>query len=166
MKIGKQSYISEPLDYKDAHVIVGNYSSISEGFYPHYNLNHPSVENRSLVSNYPFGTRWGLDEYNFPLGDGMITIGNDVWIGREVKVMDGINIGDGAIIAAYSVVTKDVPPYAMVAGNPAIIKYFRFSTEEIRKLEQIKWWDWDEETIKQRMSAFKDVDTFIDNYEK
>jgi len=70
-----------------------------------------------------------------------VTIGNDVWTGHNVNVMAGVNVGDGAIIAAGSVVTKDVPPYAIVAGVPAAVKRFRFSEAMIERFLRLKWWD-------------------------
>jgi acetyltransferase-like isoleucine patch superfamily enzyme len=69
------------------------------------------------------------------------TIGNDVWMGHNVNVLSGISVGDGAVIAAGAVVTKDVPPYAIVAGVPASIKRFRFSDEIIARLLRSRWWD-------------------------
>jgi virginiamycin A acetyltransferase len=73
---------------------------------------------------------------------GPIAIGNDVWIGAKAIILSGISIGDGAIVAAGSVVTKDVPAYAIVGGNPARIIKYRFSEEVIRQLENLRWWDW------------------------
>jgi acetyltransferase-like isoleucine patch superfamily enzyme len=70
-----------------------------------------------------------------------VTIGNDVWTGHNVNIMSGVNVGDGAVIAAGTVVTKDVPPYAIVAGIPATIKRFRFSDKIIERLLRSKWWE-------------------------
>jgi len=81
-----------------------------------------------------------------------IHVGNDVWIGRDAKVMDGVTIGDGAVVAAGSIVTKDVPPYAIVGGVPAKIIKYRFDEETIKKLLEIKWWDFKDEEI----TKFKD----------
>ena len=78
-----------------------------------------------------------------------VVIGNDVWICDGVQIIGGNTIGDGAIVAAGAVVTKDVPPYAIVAGNPAQIVKYRFSKEVINSLEKIQWWNWDEQTIKE-----------------
>ncbi len=79
---------------------------------------------------------------------GDIKIGNDVWIGMDVVVLSGVTINDGAVIAARTVVTKDVPPYAVVAGNPGRVKKKRFDEETIIKLLEIRWWDWPLEKIK------------------
>jgi virginiamycin A acetyltransferase len=75
-------------------------------------------------------------------------VGNDVWIGQKATILPGIHIGDGAIIGACSVVTKDVPPYSVVAGNLAQVKKYRFDKETIDLLLKLKWWDKDIEEIK------------------
>ncbi|CAK0751961.1 CatB-related O-acetyltransferase [uncultured Gammaproteobacteria bacterium] len=71
------------------------------------------------------------------------TIGNDVWMGHNVNVMPGVKVGDGAVIGAGSVVTRDVPPFAIVAGVPAVVKKYRFSAEIIERLLAVRWWDLD-----------------------
>ena len=73
---------------------------------------------------------------------GDIIIGNDVWIGYRAAIMPGVTIGDGAIIGACSVVTRDVPPYSIVGGNPARIIRKRFDEQTIAQLQQLAWWDW------------------------
>lgn len=78
---------------------------------------------------------------------GSIIIQNDVWIGYGVTVMGGVTIHNGAVVAANSTVTRDVPPYAIVAGNPAKVIKYRFDPETIRKLQEIQWWYWDEHKI-------------------
>ncbi|SDJ24552.1 Acetyltransferase (isoleucine patch superfamily) [Lachnospiraceae bacterium G41] len=91
-------------------------------------------------------------------------IGNDVWIGDSALLVEGVTIGDGAIVAAMSVVTKDVPPYAVVAGVPAKIIRYRFKEDEIEKLLQIKWWDKSNEWIKTHAEEFENVTSFIESY--
>lgn len=86
------------------------------------------------------GTTWVQGNF-FNDESPITTIGHDVWIGMNVTIMGGINVGDGAIIAAHAVVTKDVPPYAIVAGVPAKVVKFRFESDAIEKLSAIKWWD-------------------------
>lgn len=78
-----------------------------------------------------------------------ITIANDVWIGRDALIMPGIHIADGAIVAAGAVVTRDVPPYAIVGGVPAKLIRYRFSDDVIGRLLAIRWWEWSDEKIKQ-----------------
>ncbi len=85
-----------------------------------------------------------------------VNVGNDVWTGHHINIMGGVNVGDGAIIAAGSVVTKDVPPYAIVAGVPATVKRFRFSDSVIEKFLQLKWWDLDLEDLSGL--PFRDID--------
>jgi len=91
-------------------------------------------------------------------------IGNDVWMGRNATVIAGVSIGDGAVIAAGAVVTKDVPPYAIVGGIPAKIIRYRFAPEQIEALLRIRWWDWDDRTIANRFDDFLDIDSFIRKY--
>lgn len=82
---------------------------------------------------------------------GDIVIGNDVWIGYEAVVMAGVTIGDGAIIGARAVVTKDVPPYTIVGGVPAREIRRRFSDDVIARLQELKWWDWPAEQIQRNI---------------
>lgn len=82
-------------------------------------------------------------EYENPIAEYLpVTIGNDVWIGTRAMILDGVTVGDGAVIAAGAVVTKDVPPYAIVGGVPAKIIKFRFDTSEIERLLMVKWWNY------------------------
>lgn len=86
---------------------------------------------------------------------GPITIGNDVWIGAQVVVLSGVTIGSGAVIAANSTVTHDVPPYAIVGGTPAKILKYRFDHELIKALLQLEWWLWDDEKIRRNRALFE-----------
>lgn len=79
---------------------------------------------------------------SFAMFKGDINIGNDVWIGMDVHIMEGVTVGDGAILGTGSVVTKDVPPYAIVGGNPAKVLKYRFNKKQIKKLLKIQWWNW------------------------
>lgn len=105
------------------------------------------------VTTYPFNVLF--KEFHqlsgHPATKGDVIIGNDVWIGTRSTILSGVKIGDGAVIGACSVVTKDVPPYAIVAGNPAKIIRMRFKAETIRDLLQIRWWNWDFQKIKNSM---------------
>lgn len=103
------------------------------------------------ISTFPFaifGNGWenAMEGKNYPT-KGDTVIGNDVWIGYNATIMAGVTIGDGAIIATNSTVVKDVPPYAIIGGNPAAVIKKRFSEEKIEQLLAMKWWDWDIEKI-------------------
>ncbi len=90
-----------------------------------------------------------------------VTIGNDVWIGARAIILDGITIGDGAIIAAGSLVTKDVPPYAIIGGIPAKVIKYRFKIAEIEFLMNFKWWDKDISWLKSNFKCFHDIKGLI-----
>ena len=91
---------------------------------------------------------------------GNITIGNDVWIGYEAVILSGVTIGDGAIIGTRAVVTKDVPPYAIVGGSPAKVLKKRFSDDIIEKLLKIKWWNWPVEKIARSLEYIQSGNLF------
>lgn len=107
----------------------------------------------SSISTYPFAVFGGAWAENIPPHleqlprKGDTIIGNDVWIGRESVIMPGVTIGDGAIVAAYSVVVKDVAPYTMVGGNPAKVIKKRFDEDLTQLLLQLKWWDFEPEKL-------------------
>jgi serine acetyltransferase len=97
---------------------------------------------------------------------GDIIIQNDVWIGAKSTIMSGVKISNGALVGACSVVTKDVPPFAIVAGNPAKVVKYRFTEEQIEKLLSIAWWNWDEQKIKDNsMDMWSDnINEFINKF--
>ena len=103
------------------------------------------------ISSYPFqifGNGWERIAENvaYPM-KGDTVVGNDVWIGTEAVIMPGVRIGNGAVVATKAVVSRDVPDYAIVAGNPAVVVKMRFPKEQIQQLLGIAWWNWDEEKI-------------------
>jgi len=101
------------------------------------------------VTTYPFSVLWenGRHLPGHPASKGDVVIGNDVWIGAEAMILSGVTIGDGAVIGARSVVTKDVPPYAIVGGNPARLIRLRFDQTTIARLQNLQWWTWDDARI-------------------
>ena len=93
---------------------------------------------------------------------GGVNIGNDVWVGANAMIMSGVSIQDGAIIAAGAIVTKNVSPYTIVAGNPAKTVKKRFKNSQIKSLLRIQWWNWEEDKIRKYVSDFySDIDKFI-----
>lgn len=117
------------------------------------------------VTTFPFNVLWE-DAKNItghPKTKGDVLIGNDVWIATESIIMSGVNIGDGAVIGARAVVTKNVPPYTIVAGNPAVVVKQRFDDNTINQLLEIKWWNWDESRIKKALPLLlnNDIEKFL-----
>lgn len=131
-------------------LIIGKFCAIASGT---KFIMGPANHRISSVTTYPFhvfGGAW--QERTPPHMDqlprkGDIVVGNDVWIGRESVIMPGVTIGDGAIVAAYSVVTKDVPPYAVFGGNPARHIKNRFDEELTSLLLKFRWWDLEPEVL-------------------
>ncbi len=115
-------------------------------------------------STYPFnifGRGWekGFDFATIQAGlKGDTVVENDVWIGQEATIMPGVRIGNGAVVAAKSVVVSDVPPYAIVGGNPARVIRLRFSEDVIAALQEIRWWDWDSSRISRHVDAIRGHD--------
>jgi len=135
-------------------LIIGKFCSIACGAKFLFNsANH----NMDSLSTYPFPLffeEWNLKKENVTdswNNKGNIVIGNDVWIGYEAIIMAGVTIGDGAIIGTRAVVTKDVPPYAIVGGVPAKIIRKRFSDEVSSELLKIKWWNWEKDIIEKNI---------------
>ncbi|MFN8295935.1 MAG: CatB-related O-acetyltransferase [Chitinophagales bacterium] len=153
--IGSYSYVAESSEISSAtvgkfcsigaEVLIGvgkhppNFISTSPVFY--------SILNKQL--GFSFSDKQLFEEFS------RCKVGNDVWIGSRVMILDGITIGDGAIIAANSVVTKDIPPYSVVGGVPAKLIKMRFDDATIEKLLQEKWWDWNIEDIKKKLPFFQ-----------
>jgi acetyltransferase-like isoleucine patch superfamily enzyme len=117
------------------------------------------------ITTYPFNRffREAEEITGHPHSKGDVTIGNDVWIGMGVTILSGVTIGNGAVIAARSLVTRDVPPYAIAGGNPARVIRSRFPEEVVQKLEAIAWWDWPVEKIRKGIPLLmqNDIEAFI-----
>ena len=129
-------------------LIIGKFCSIACGAKFLFNSANHTLKSLSSYTFPLFFEEWGLDKKNVASAwdnKGDIIIGNDVWIGYEV------HIGDGAVIAARAVVTKDVPPYTIVGGTPARKIRMRFEEETIAGLQQIQWWNWPVEKIRQSL---------------
>lgn len=127
---------------------IGNFCSIAR-YVSIQEYNH----NIKLLTTSFIGKN--ISECNEEISNGSIIIGHDVWIGVKATILSGVNIGNGAVIGANTVVTKDVPAYAIVAGNPAKVIRFRFNENQIREIENIRWWEWPiEKIIKEKNYVF------------
>lgn len=166
ISIGDYTYYDDPVDSENFErnvlyhfpfigdkLIIGKFCALARDLKFIMNgANHKM----SGASTYPFqifGGGWeqvmpALDELPYK---GDTVIGNDVWIGYEALIMPGVRIGNGAIVAARSVVTADVPAYTLVGGNPAKVLKQRFSPEQITALQALAWWDWPIETISRHL---------------
>lgn len=155
--VGEYTYYDDPDDpagfehrnvlygYGPERLVIGKYCAIASGTrFLMAGADHPATG----VSAFPFtmfGGDWAertLDVVAAMRSRGDTTAGNDVWFGYQATVMPGVSIGDGAIIAAGAVVTADVPPYAVVGGNPARLIRQRFDDKDISRLHRAAWWDW------------------------
>jgi acetyltransferase-like isoleucine patch superfamily enzyme len=145
-------------------LIIGRYCSIAGGVTILLGGNHRP----DWVTTYPFSgilDTWpeaaGITGH--PQSNGDVRIGSDVWLGIHSTILSGVTIGDGAVVAAHALVTKDVPPYAIVGGNPAALIKYRFSPDIIEALLKSCWWNWREDQIKRTLPklASNDIDAFL-----
>lgn len=169
--LGRFTYVGSNTNLHSC--IVGSFSSISHDIsiesYTHPSQGFISTSpvffsilnqcGRTFVKGAKFEESLSVAKYR-------CIIGNDVWVGSNVKIMGGITIGNGAIVAMGAVVTKDVPPYAIVGGVPAKVIRYRYTQEQINKLENYKWWDKDDLWLQQHADLFSNEGKFfnmIDN---
>lgn len=137
---------------------IGKFCSIACG--AKFLFNSANHTLRSL-STYPFPIfyeEWGLEGKDIRQAwdnKGDIVIGNDVWIGYQAVILASVTVGDGAIIGSRAVVTRDVPPYTIVGGVPAKPIRKRFDEETIARFRALRWWDWDQETIRRAIPAIQ-----------
>ena len=160
--IGDYTYYDDPEDsenfernvlyhypFSQDKLIIGKFCALATGIKFIMNGANHKISGFSTYPFYIFGNGWEKvtpDDDEFPF-KGDTVVGNDVWIGYESVIMPGVTIGDGAIVAAKSVVVDNVPPYCVVGGNPAKIIRQRFNNETIKALLEIAWWNWDIEKI-------------------
>jgi virginiamycin A acetyltransferase len=161
VEIGEYTYYDHPDDplaferdavlylYGPERLVIGRYCALAAGVrFVMPGANHADRG----PSTFPFGIFGGAWETTMPLvlsapSRGDTVVGNDVWLGYQVLVMPGVTIGDGAVVAAGSVVTADVPPYAIAAGNPARVVRDRYASEDVERLLRAAWWSWPVELV-------------------
>lgn len=172
LTLGKRSYFAGTnIAYASPiNILCGHYSSIADSTTFNINLDH----DYNTVSTYPwywlnlsdeFGWKTETDGSKYMTNSKrQIIVGNDVWIGRGATIMNGVHIGNGAIVAANSMVTKDVDPYTIVGGNPAKPLRKRFSDEICHKLNIIKWWNWPEEKIAAVAKLMREPEKFVGKF--
>lgn len=148
---------------EEADLIIGKYCSIAKDVEIFLGGNHRT----EWISTYPFPafTDWANDipvrECCVSRGD--VIIGNDVWIGSGAVILSGVTIGNGAVIGSHAIVTRNIPDYAIVAGNPARVVRIRFSAEQVAQLSSLAWWDWDTEKVRKNIGDIlsEDIDNFL-----
>jgi virginiamycin A acetyltransferase len=141
-------------------LIIGRFCAIARGVRFIMNGANHQISGFSTYPFYIFGEGWqsaAPKPEDLPF-KGDTVVGNDVWLGYEALVMPGVKIGDGAIVAARSVVVNDVPPYAVVGGNPSRVIRQRFSDDVIQDLLTIRWWDWPAEKLTRNLAAIVGAD--------
>jgi virginiamycin A acetyltransferase len=169
--VGDYSYYDDPVDpegfernvlynYGNDRLIIGKFCAIATHVKFIMNGANHKLDG---ISSFPFpifGQGWEgeMDQLIGLPSRGDIVIGNDVWIGYDSLIMPGAKIGDGAIVAARSVVVKDIPPYTIAGGNPAQPINQRFSNAEVAQLLDIKWWDWDIAKITRNLAVIMNND--------
>lgn len=173
--IGDYTYYDDPVDSEDFErnvlyhfpfigdkLVIGKFCALARGVKFIMNGANHKLSGISTYQFQIFGNGW---EKVMPAAEdlpykGDTVIGNDVWIGYEALFMPGVKVGNGAIVSSKSVVTGDVPAYAIVGGNPAKVIRYRFDSETIARLEQIAWWNWPVEKISAHLALITagDVD--------
>ena len=136
-------------------LIIGKYCSVATGV--QFMMGGTQGHNYNWIATHPLIS---VDGSSFPghKWKGNTIIGNDVWLGAESLIMPGIKIANGAVIASRSVVTKNIGPYEIWGGNPAKFIKKRFTDDDIKKLQEIKWWDWNPKTLKRNVSYLRSSD--------
>ena len=144
-------------------LIIGRYCSIADNVKIFLGGNH----RLDWVTTFPFSvdSNWpeavGIEGH--PRSRGDVRIGNDVWLGQGCTIMSGVTIGDGAVVGAGALVTRDIPPYAIVVGVPARIIRHRFAADVIARLRRVAWWDWPEEVLRPHLPLMlsHDIEAFL-----
>jgi chloramphenicol O-acetyltransferase type B len=137
---------------------VGRYTSIATGVQFRERIQHPCIANPKLVSTAAPGNLPGYPPVDIVSG---ITVGNDVWIGEDAVILAPVHVGDGSVVGMLSLVTKDVPAFAIVGGNPARFIRWRFDAKTRIALKKLRWWDWNDEDVDGRKHLMHDIDALI-----
>jgi len=163
-RVGDYSYLMERVQFD--YVTIGTFGNVATAARlgpTNHPLDRPSAHHFTYrAAMYDLGDD---DEsvFDWRAAD-RVHVGHDVWIGHGAIVLPGVSIGNGAAVGAGAVVTEDVPPYTIVAGVPAQPIRRRFSKETAARIEATEWWTWSHETLRERIGAFRDMETFLTRY--
>lgn len=167
-KIGRVTYGAETYGYPEVIAFEYGNEALHAGAYCSLNGTFilGGMHGVDRVTTYPHRINWkmeGAGQDGIPIPTGDTIVGSDVWTCAGALILPGIKLGDGVIVGAGAVVAKDVPPYAIVAGNPARIVRYRFDEEQIAALLEIRWWDWPKDKVREAVPllAADNVDAFI-----
>lgn len=163
--MGKGSYISQ--NARISNTSIGKFCSIGPNFLCGWGI-HPlhGISTSPVFYSTAKQAGFTLAKENKIVERKEIKIGNDVFIGANVIVLDGLTIGDGAVIGAGAVVSKDIPPYSIAIGCPIKIIRKRFDENTVSRLMTVKWWDMDEDKLKDVEKHFFDIERFLTDIEK
>lgn len=160
IEVGKYSYGVPEVRWwgENSGLYIGKFCSIAKSVSIFLGGNHRV----DWITTFPFSVQRPWNQFTgkveHPVSRGDVVIGNDVWLGNGCTILSGVTIGDGAVIAANATVTRDIPPYAIAAGNPARVVRLRFDDADIAKLLALRWWDWDDPQIKQQLPTLLSSD--------
>ena len=171
-KIGCFTYgdpkIEGYMGFPNINLQIGNFCCIARGVTIWLGANHhgdwvSTSPLNDFLHYLPSDAGHGFGKYSQTSSNGSVIIGSDVWIGANADILSGVTIGDGVIIGTRSVVSKNIPPYCVAVGNPAKVVRKRFSDDQITKLLEIKWWNWDDDRIKNNIPLIlsNNIDEFI-----
>lgn len=165
VKIGDFTYIGKNCDITNT--VIGKFCSIGPNFCCGLGL-HPTngISTSPMFYSTAKQNGFSMTKFNKIAESKHTVIGNDVFIGANVTVIDGVTIGNGAVVGAGAVVARDIPPYAIAVGIPAKVVKFRFKDDQIHKIEQTKWWDFDFEKLGNVEKYFFEIDEFNKRFSK
>lgn len=172
IEVGDYTYYDDPDDVRNFErnvlyhfpfigdrLIIGRYCMLAAGVRFVMNGGNHRTEGFSTYPFAVFGQGW---EQAFPFSDfpskGDTVVGHDVWLGHDALLMPGVQVGNGAIVATRAVVTRDVPPFAVVAGNPAVVVRMRFDDATVARLQALAWWHWNAEKLTRNLPAVCGLD--------
>jgi acetyltransferase-like isoleucine patch superfamily enzyme len=162
LTMGKYSYMGNNNSIMDTNIgsfcSIASYCAIGGGSHP---LDWVSTSPVFYFQHSAMEGHFSSNHFNSGV---TVNIGNDVWVGENCFINSGISIGNGAVIGAHSVVTKDIPDYAIAVGSPAIVIKYRFESQVIEELLRIKWWNFDDEKLKEYGDLFNNPIKFIEQY--